>query len=110
MAAAAISPVEAAEAFLVTTLVDSEAGEAAVRFKRFSINSLLSGRDGASGGNKEARPGDWMCDCGNNNFSFRRECNSCKAPKPAGAGEGNSGGGRVSFGDRQHGGDRHRPY
>lgn len=32
---------------------------------------------------KSARPGDWVCHtCGNNNYSFRTNCNKCTIPKP----------------------------
>ena len=44
---------------------------------------------GARGALPGQGPGDWRCDqCNNINFSFRRECNRCKAPKPDGAGMG----------------------
>uniref|UniRef100_A0AAY4DYK8 Uncharacterized protein n=1 Tax=Denticeps clupeoides TaxID=299321 RepID=A0AAY4DYK8_9TELE len=41
------------------------------------------------GGNMQKRAGDWECPnlgCGNQNFSWRTECNQCKAPKPEGFG------------------------
>ncbi|KAI1727415.1 RNA recognition motif domain-containing protein [Ditylenchus destructor] len=80
------------------------------------------GRDD-DGGNLEVRPNDWMCPCGNNNFAFRRECNSCKAPKPADGGPTplssfgpppggfrGRGGGPMRGPPRGGGGDRHTPY
>lgn len=50
-----------------------------------------------------------MCPCGNNNFAFRRECNSCKAPRGADSGD-NSGGGQMRGHPRSQGDNRHRPY
>lgn len=41
------------------------------------------GAGGGAGG--QQRAGDWKCsnpNCGNLNFSWRNECNQCKAPKP----------------------------
>uniref|UniRef100_A0A672YUU6 RRM domain-containing protein n=1 Tax=Sphaeramia orbicularis TaxID=375764 RepID=A0A672YUU6_9TELE len=42
------------------------------------------GGGGGSGGGQQ-RAGDWN-NCGNLNFSWRNECNQCKAPKPEDAG------------------------
>ncbi|XP_014817463.1 PREDICTED: RNA-binding protein FUS-like [Calidris pugnax] len=42
-----------------------------------------------SGGGGQQRAGDWKCPnpaCENMNFSWRNECNQCKAPKPEGPG------------------------
>lgn len=47
------------------------------------------GGGGNGGGGGMGRSGDWTCpnpDCGNQNFSWRNECNRCKAPKPEGMG------------------------
>ncbi|CDQ78528.1 unnamed protein product [Oncorhynchus mykiss] len=47
------------------------------------------GGPGGPGGNIQQRAGDWECPsqgCGNQNFSWRMECNQCKAPKPEGFG------------------------
>nr|XP_021336371.1 RNA-binding protein EWS-like isoform X10 [Danio rerio] len=44
---------------------------------------------GPQPGNVQKRAGDWECPnvgCGNQNFSWRMECNQCKAPKPEGLG------------------------
>ncbi|XP_056602801.1 EWS RNA-binding protein 1b isoform X6 [Triplophysa dalaica] len=45
------------------------------------------GWGGPQPGNVQKRAGDWDCPnpgCGNQNFSWRMECNQCKAPKPEG--------------------------
>lgn len=74
---------------------------------RNCCNFKDSGGRGGSGA--ERREGDWMCPCGNNNFAFRRECNSCKAPR--GSDGSNSAGGGQMRGPPRNGGDsRHRPY
>merc|ERR1719369_1770828 len=31
---------------------------------------------------EEQRPGDWQCECGNYNFSWRKKCNACDEKKP----------------------------
>merc|ERR1711874_586301 len=31
---------------------------------------------------EEKRPGDWQCECGNYNFSWRKKCNACEKAKP----------------------------
>lgn len=31
---------------------------------------------------EEQRPGDWQCECGNYNFSWRKKCNACDRDKP----------------------------
>jgi len=31
---------------------------------------------------EEQRPGDWQCECGNYNFSWRKKCNACDRNKP----------------------------
>ncbi|XP_075913873.1 RNA-binding protein FUS-like [Petromyzon marinus] len=59
----------------------------------------LGGGFGGRGGgpNTPHREGDWQCPnpaCGNMNFSWRNECNQCKAPRPDG------GGGPPMMGDR----------
>ncbi|XP_068033822.1 RNA-binding protein FUS-like [Anomalospiza imberbis] len=69
------------------------------------------GRGGfAGGGGAQQRAGDWKCPnpaCENMNFSWRNECNQCKAPKPEGGpggphlGGGGAGGG--GFEDRRGG-------
>ncbi|TFJ96963.1 RNA-binding protein FUS [Platysternon megacephalum] len=65
-----------------------------------------SGNSGSSGGNRggfpsggggQQRAGDWKCPnpaCENMNFSWRNECNQCKAPKPDGPGGPHMVGGR----------------
>jgi len=73
------------------------------------------GDRGGSGGGS-GRDGDWKClnpDCGNNNFSWRVECNRCHAPRPEGVGGGPppDGGSRGGGGGRGgmrggRGGDR----
>uniref|UniRef100_A0A669QGC2 RNA-binding protein FUS n=1 Tax=Phasianus colchicus TaxID=9054 RepID=A0A669QGC2_PHACC len=48
-----------------------------------------------SGGGGQQRAGDWKCPnpaCENMNFSWRNECNQCKAPKPDGPGAPHMGG------------------
>eukprot|EP00013_Stygamoeba_regulata_P020145 CAMPEP_0177650082 /NCGR_PEP_ID=MMETSP0447-20121125/11740_1 /TAXON_ID=0 /ORGANISM="Stygamoeba regulata, Strain BSH-02190019" /LENGTH=284 /DNA_ID=CAMNT_0019152903 /DNA_START=214 /DNA_END=1064 /DNA_ORIENTATION=- len=41
------------------------------------------GSGGGGGGGPTPRPGDWVCDCGFNNFAFRIVCNSCRAARPS---------------------------
>ena len=69
---------------------------------------------GRGGGGRDGRPGDWPCSCGNVNFAFRQQCNSCQAPKPAGSdGPPSNSGGPMRGPPRSGGnggGDRHRPY
>ncbi|KAI7688059.1 RNA-binding protein EWS [Sarcoptes scabiei] len=44
------------------------------------------GRGGGRGDGGFIRQGDWRCPgCNNNNFSWRDQCNRCKAPRPADA-------------------------
>ena len=31
---------------------------------------------------EETRPGDWLCECQNYNFSWRKNCNACAKKKP----------------------------
>merc|ERR1719341_408741 len=31
---------------------------------------------------EEQRPGDWQCECGNYNFTWRKKCNACDRNKP----------------------------
>ncbi|XP_051748555.1 EWS RNA-binding protein 1b isoform X4 [Ctenopharyngodon idella] len=73
------------------------------------------GWNGPPGGNVQKRAGDWECPnpgCGNQNFSWRMECNQCKAPKPEGLGAppfptaGDRGGFRGGRGGMDRGGFR----
>uniref|UniRef100_K7FQT2 RNA-binding protein FUS n=2 Tax=Pelodiscus sinensis TaxID=13735 RepID=K7FQT2_PELSI len=61
-----------------------------------------------SGGGGQQRAGDWKCPnpaCENMNFSWRNECNQCKAPKPEGPGGPHmGGGGGGGFGEERRGG------
>ncbi|KAL1233145.1 RNA-binding protein FUS [Trichinella pseudospiralis] len=55
------------------------------RFERGSGGPMSRGNMRVTGGNMEARAGDWICQqCNNSNFAFRTECNKCKAAKPVG--------------------------
>ncbi|KRZ17172.1 TATA-binding protein-associated factor 2N [Trichinella zimbabwensis] len=55
------------------------------RFERGSGGPMPRGNMRVTGGNMEARAGDWICQqCSNSNFAFRTECNKCKAAKPVG--------------------------
>ncbi|XP_032706692.1 RNA-binding protein FUS-like [Lontra canadensis] len=63
---------------------------------------------GGGGGGGQQRAGDWKCPnpiCENMNFSWRNECNQCKAPKPDGPG-GGPGGSHMggNYGDDRRGG------
>ncbi|KAM3654628.1 RNA-binding protein FUS, partial [Ammospiza maritima maritima] len=64
------------------------------------------GRGGfAGGGGAQQRAGDWKCPnpaCENMNFSWRNECNQCKAPKP----EGGPGGPHLGGGFEERRGGR----
>ena len=65
-------------------------------------------RDNNRSNNRRERPrqenhgrNDWECpSCGNNNFSFRTECNQCGKPKAGGGGQGRSRGGFSNRGQR----------
>ena len=43
------------------------------------------GGGGAAAPAPYARPGDWVCSCGNTNFAWREECHKCRAPRSADA-------------------------
>uniref|UniRef100_A0A914HUG2 RanBP2-type domain-containing protein n=1 Tax=Globodera rostochiensis TaxID=31243 RepID=A0A914HUG2_GLORO len=74
------------------------------------------GRGGAGargGGGLEMRLGDWNCPCSNVNFAFRKECNSCHAPRgPQGSGlpQGAFAGGPPPPGEFPAGGGPMRGY
>ena len=72
----------------------------------FRDNNRSSNRRDRSQQERHGR-NDWICSsCGNDNFSFRTECNKCGKPKAGGGGEGRSRGG---FSDRgRRGGGRGR--
>ncbi|MGB0394561.1 MAG: zinc finger Ran-binding domain-containing protein [Candidatus Poseidoniaceae archaeon] len=65
-------------------------------------------RDNNRSNNRRDRPqqerhgrNDWICSsCGNDNFSFRTECNKCGTPKAGGGGQGRSRGGFADRGQR----------
>ena len=63
------------------------------------------GRGGGGGGGRGGgRAGDWMCPCGNNNFSFRSSCNRCGGGKSAAGGGGSGSGNDVGGGGGGFGG------
>ncbi|OPJ78812.1 hypothetical protein AV530_012177 [Patagioenas fasciata monilis] len=72
-----------------------------------------SGRGGySSGGGGQQRAGDWKCPnpaCENMNFSWRNECNQCKAPKPEGPGAPHMGG-KYPGGGGPRGANHMGPY
>ncbi|XP_066509251.1 RNA-binding protein EWS-like isoform X2 [Hoplias malabaricus] len=62
--------------------------------------------------NIQKRAGDWECPnagCGNQNFSWRTECNQCKAPKPEGLGPPDGGDRGRGMGRGGRGMDRGPP-
>lgn len=61
--------------------------------KHYQQNTCQKGKDCTFvHGEEDLHAGDWICTCGNLNFSRRSMCQICKVPRPAGAGTG--GGGR----------------